>query len=95
MEEEKSSELPTYSHTWVIHFTRNPLSHNKTTDLFLFFQTSTQRFDLAALCVYVVTNSSWSNNDAEKAWKQSFLSSVFRHLAIDDKKGIIITYYHK
>ncbi|PKC10802.1 DUF726-domain-containing protein [Rhizophagus irregularis] len=65
MKEEKSSELPTYSHTW----------------------TSTQRFDLAALCVYVVTDSSWSNNDAEKAWKQSFLANIFRQLAVDDKKA--------
>ncbi|GES85835.1 DUF726-domain-containing protein [Rhizophagus clarus] len=49
--------------------------------------TSTQRFDLAALCVYVVSDSSWTNNDAERAWKRSFLASIFRHLAVYDKKA--------
>jgi hypothetical protein len=39
-----------------------------------------------------VTDSSWSNNDAEKAWKRSFLASAFRHLAVDDKKGIFSTW---
>ncbi|RIA97307.1 hypothetical protein C1645_752563 [Glomus cerebriforme] len=47
--------------------------------------TSTQRFDLAALCVNIVADSSWSSNDAEKNWKRRFLASVFHHLAVDKR----------
>ncbi|CAG8466754.1 5636_t:CDS:2 [Funneliformis caledonium] len=47
--------------------------------------TSTQRFDLAALCVYIVNETSWSNNNAEEVWKRRFLASIFRHFTIDEK----------
>ncbi|CAI2164635.1 4865_t:CDS:2 [Funneliformis geosporum] len=47
--------------------------------------TSTQRFDIAALCVYLVNDSSWSNNHAEEDWKRRFLASIFRHFAINEK----------
>jgi hypothetical protein len=43
-----------------------------------------------ALCVFIITDTSWLNNDVEKAWKRRFLASIFHHFAISDKRGIKI-----
>ncbi|RHZ56080.1 hypothetical protein Glove_406g60 [Diversispora epigaea] len=48
--------------------------------------TSTQRFDVTALCVRTVTNRLWTNDAAELEWKKKFIASIFMHFAVDDVK---------
>ncbi|CAG8501350.1 816_t:CDS:2 [Diversispora eburnea] len=48
--------------------------------------TSTQRFDVTALCVRTVTNRIWTNDAAELEWKKKFIASIFMHFAVDDLK---------
>ncbi|CAG8564122.1 6280_t:CDS:2 [Dentiscutata heterogama] len=50
--------------------------------------TSTQRFNVATLCVHIVYERVWSNNDSELEWKQQFLNNIFQHLAVDRTKEL-------
>ncbi|CAG8787056.1 42459_t:CDS:2 [Gigaspora margarita] len=49
--------------------------------------TSTQRYNVATLCVHIVYERIWLNNDAELEWKQQFLTRVFQHLAVNLTKA--------
>ncbi|CAG8454167.1 3167_t:CDS:2 [Scutellospora calospora] len=58
----------------------------KTFDLSALSQnwTSTQRFNVAALCAHVVFETVWSDTDSELEWKKQFLANTFQHLAADE-----------
>ncbi|KAG9285918.1 hypothetical protein G9A89_013343 [Geosiphon pyriformis] len=45
-----------------------------------------QRFNVAALCSHVVNTISWSKNEKEKIFRQTFMSAIFEHLSIQNPR---------
>ncbi|CAG8634790.1 5271_t:CDS:2 [Acaulospora morrowiae] len=61
-------------------------------ELFSYSQkwSSVQCFDVAALCVQIVSKCAWSNDTLELEWKKRFLASVFHYLAISEKEQTVL-----
>ncbi|CAG8711517.1 4677_t:CDS:2, partial [Acaulospora morrowiae] len=61
-------------------------------ELFSYSQkwSSVQCFDVAALCVQIVSKCAWSNDTFELEWKKRFLASVFHYLAISEKEQTVL-----